>query len=106
SATCSSPEVTSAIRQCAGTPAVDGPTSPVCCLLVGSRLEAFNLAGLAQHLVHFAQMHLFFSNHPARVFFQEDRAIANQFQQLLVKRQTFLLSCQRFEENIVNSVLL
>ena len=37
-----------------------------------SSLKCFCLAGSAQHLIHFVEMHLFLENHVADIFFEQD----------------------------------
>ena len=64
------------------------------------------LARLAQHLVDFAEMSLFFGNHLASILFKQHRTIANQIQKSFVKFQTLFLGVQRLQENIVNPVFV
>ena len=70
------------------------------------RLERLDITRLAQHLVYFTQVHFFFSNHLARVFFEKNRAIAHQFKQPFVKRQACLLGFERFQQDIIDAMLL
>src|ERR1044072_399608 len=64
------------------------------------------LARLTQHLVDFAQVRFFLSNHVPRIFFEQHGPIFHEFQQAIVKRQAFLLGFKGLEQDVVDTVLV
>src|SRR5713101_1051957 len=70
------------------------------------RGEPRDLAGLAEHLVDFAQMHFFFGDLLACVLFEEDRTVTHEVEQFFVKYQSLFLGFERLQQNVINAVLL
>lgn len=57
------------------------------------------LPGTAQHLVHFACVQFLGLNHLPRIFFERDRAVFHEPQQIAIKVQRDFLCLQRFAKN-------
>src|SRR2546421_2580444 len=71
-----------------------------------TRSELSYFARLAQHLIYFAEMLFFFCNHFPRIFLEQHGPIAHEVEEFFIKRQACFFCFERFEQNVINAMLM